>query len=143
MGGNLKTIIAGDREIKDIKLIEKAVKKSGFDITEVVSGAARGVDTLGEDWAKSKSIPIKRFPADWNNLKADGAVIKVNSYGKKYNVNAGFARNEEMAKYADALIAIQTNGPTSGTQSMIKLAKKYKLKIYIYEKDNSEYEYIF
>ena len=139
----MKTIIAGDREIKDLKLIEKAVKKSGFEITEVVSGAARGVDTLGEEWAKKHKIAIKQFPADWSNLTAEGAVVKVNSYGRKYNVNAGFIRNEEMAKYADALIAIQTNGPTSGTQSMIKLAKKYKLKIYIYEKDNSEYEYIF
>lgn len=144
----MKVIIAGDRECTDYSLVDRAVSKSGFTITEIVSGGARGIDKTGEKWAKQNCIPLKVFSASWDDLKQDGAVIKtkINPWTKKpekYNANAGFYRNEEMAKYADALIAIQPNGPTNGTQNMIKFAKQHNLQIYEYEKDDSEYEYKF
>ena len=142
----MKTIIAGDRECDNIDLIELATKESGFEITEIVSGGARGADKCGEIWAKIHDIPVKVFCAEWNNLKQSNANIKTrtnpwNKKKEKYNSNAGFYRNEEMAKYADALIALQPQGPTPGTTHMIKMAKKYGLKIYIYE--NREYDYDF
>lgn len=46
----MRTIIAGSRSITDYALIQKAVSESGFEITEVVSGGAIGVDRLGERW---------------------------------------------------------------------------------------------
>ena len=57
---------------------------------EVASGCAKGVDALGEQWATEREIPIKRFPTDWS------------SYGRA----AGPKRNEQMAQYANALLAI-------------------------------------
>lgn len=126
----MKVIIAGSREIKDFKLVKEAIKNSGFDITTVVSGAAKGVDTLGESWAKENNIPIVRFPAKWKEIHVQGAIIKEGPYGK-YNSLAGHWRNEEMAKYAEALIAVQLED-TSGTQNMINQAKKYNLKIFVY-----------
>jgi hypothetical protein len=144
----MKVIIAGDRECDNFDLIESAVKQSSFEITEVVSGGARGADSVGELWAKVNKIPIKVFKADWNNIKTPNAIVKSrqNPWTKKqekYNANAGFQRNEEMAKYAEALIALQPNGPTNGTQHMIKMAKKYNLKVHIYEKAAEDYEYEF
>ena len=47
---------------------------------------------------------------------------------------------------ADALIAIQSNGKTPGTSSMIKLAEQYGLKVFVYgreEKDDQDYKYQF
>lgn len=61
------------------------------DIT-VVSGKARGADTLGEQYAKEHGYSIQYFPADWER------------YGKA----AGYLRNTEMAKNADALVAFWT-----------------------------------
>jgi hypothetical protein len=110
----MKTIIAGSRNIKNISIIYQTVYESGFDITEVVSGAARGVDKLGEQWATENNIPIKRMPANWN------------LYGK----SAGPIRNNEMADYADALIAIW-DGKSKGTKWMIDAANKRGLKIYV------------
>jgi hypothetical protein len=55
-------------------------------------------------------------------------VVKENKFGK-YNAMAGFQRNEEMALYADALIAITNGSP--GTANMIELARQYKLQIFI------------
>src|SRR5687768_5539022 len=118
----MRVIIAGDRDCTDLKLVEEAVKESGFKITIVISGGAKGGDKLGEDWAKANKVKVEVKEADWNDLKAKGAVIKTNTWGKKYNANAGFARNSEMIEVADAVIALQPNGETSGTQDTIKKA---------------------
>ncbi len=139
----MKVIIAGDREFNDYDMLERAIEQSGFEITEVVSGGARGSDKLGELWAKAHKVPVKIFAADWDNIKVKGAIVKTNQWKKKYNANAGFARNEEMASYAEALIALQPDGPTPGTQDMIKRGKAHKLQIHIYEKQDDEYEYKF
>ena len=42
----MKTIIAGSRTIVDYQALLDAVVDSNFDITEVVSGGARGVDMV-------------------------------------------------------------------------------------------------
>ena len=112
----MKTIIAGSRSITDLSVIYKAVEESGFTITEVVCGGARGVDSLGRKWAgNGNRIPVKLFLPDWANQ------------GK----SAGYKRNVEMANYADALIAIW-DGISKGTQHMINIAEQKGLKVFIY-----------
>lgn len=124
----MKTIIAGSRTVTDYSIVLKAIQLSKFDISEVVSGGARGADSLGERFAKENKIPVKIFPANWE------------MYGKK----AGFLRNREMAEYGEALIAIMINN-SKGTSNMISLAKEKGLKVYVLEieespnlKDNSK-----
>ena len=117
----MKVIIAGSRDGVWPDLIPTAVLRSGFRLTEVVSGMARGVDSWGERYAEQHNIPVKQFPADWTALG-------------KY---AGFARNTKMGDYADALIAIW-NGESKGTLHMINYMKKLNKKVYVYNvKDNS------
>jgi hypothetical protein len=111
----IKVIIAGSRDFDNYNELCKFcdyVLQNQKEI-EIVSGTARGADQLGEKYAIEREYPIKQFPADW-------------SIGK----SAGYIRNEEMAKYADALIAFW-DGKSKGTEHMINLAKKYKLKIKI------------
>lgn len=112
----MKTIIAGSRSIRLFQTVFDAVMLSNFDITEVVSGTAQGVDRLGEKVAETLNIPIKQFPADWN----------------KYGKRAGILRNIEMANYADALIAVW-DGKSKGTKQMIDYAKAKNLKVFVYE----------
>jgi hypothetical protein len=126
----MRTIIAGSRDITDYDIIKQAVLGSGFEITEVVSGCARGVDQMGERWANEHGVPIAKFPANWNDIDIPGAVAKTNKYGKKYNAVAGHWRNAKMAKHADALIAIW-DGKSRGTKNMIDLARKRGLQIFI------------
>jgi len=108
----MKTIIAGSRNFNDYELLYQICEDEK--ITEVVSGTARGADLLGERYAKENEIPIKRFPANWNE------------YGK----SAGYKRNAEMAKYAEALIAFW-DGESKGTKHMVDLAKQHNLKVHI------------
>src|SRR5687767_5581960 len=114
----MRTIIAGSRSVKDYLTVVNAVLESGFEVTEVVSGRAPGVDRLGEIWAKQNKIPIKPFPAKWDDLSHPDARIKRNRYGREYDANAGHRRNRDMARYADALVAVW-DGASPGTQSMI------------------------
>lgn len=108
----MKVIIAGSRSIDSMALVERAVAESGFQITEVVCGMARGVDSLGAAWALANGIPVKEFPADW-------------SVGRQ----GGIMRNIAMADYADALIAI-TEG-TPGTAHMIAETTRRGLKVFV------------
>ena len=135
----MKTIIAGSRNLSGFKIVSEAVRLSGFQISEVVSGKAPGIDRDGEKWAQFYGIPIKPFPAKWNDLSNRDKVIRINAQGQKYDARAGSRRNKHMAKYADALVAIW-DGKSKGTRDMISWAKKY-LKpenIFIHRTDKSK-----
>lgn len=110
----MKVIIAGSRSITDEQFIFSAIKESGFEITEVVSGGASGVDKFGEKYANRYDIPLKIFPADWEKKKA----------------SAGIIRNAEMAGYAEALIAVW-DGISRGTRNMIEVANRKGLKVFV------------
>lgn len=125
----MKTIIAGTRTIEAYDAVKNAIEESGFDITMVVSGVCRGVDKLGERWAKENTVPVNPFPADWDNITHPDAVIKTNRYGKKYDAKAGHRRNKQMAEYADALIVIW-DGFSPGTKNMIETAERNGLSIH-------------
>lgn len=101
----MKVIIAGSRHmpLESYHLVGKAVAASGFKITEVVCGMARGADSLGWKWAIEFSIPVKKFPAQWD----------------KYGRGAGPIRNKQMADYADALIVFIYNN-SRGSANMLK-----------------------
>ncbi len=137
------TIIAGSRGITDYELVVRAIKNSGFTITEVVSGQCKNSpDILGERWAKERGIPIKPFPADWNDLSKPDAVIKTNKQGKKYDARAGFRRNREMAEYAaskpDGCAIILFNGATPGSTDMKEVALNYDLNCYFVRVSSSQ-----
>jgi hypothetical protein len=109
-----KVIIAGGRDFNDYDLLCSkcnVILKNKKNV-EIVSGAARGADELGEQYASEKAYDIKQFPADWD----------------KYGKSAGYKRNKQMAEYADALIAFW-DGKSRGTKHMIDLAKEKNLLV--------------
>jgi|SRR5581483_407285 len=119
----MKVIIAGSRDIEDWAVVADAIRKSGFEFTEVVSGGARGVDHVGEALARLHHMPVKVFPADW----------------KKFGRAAGPYRNTEMAKYADALVAVW-DGKSPGTRHMINQMKSLNKPVYVHIHERNENE---
>ena len=110
----MRVIIAGTRSISlTIEEIEAIVQESGFTITRLVSGMAKGVDTSGVGWARSKNIQVLPYPANWS------------LHGEK----AGPMRNSEMAKAAEALILIW-NGESHGSADMLRKALKRGLRVH-------------
>ena len=122
----LRIIIAGSRDFNDYELLKKSAieiitKKTMLpDLTRIISGGARGADTLGELFANEMGLEISRFIPDWDGL------------GKR----AGYVRNAEMAKFAvedgnyGVLIAFW-DGQSRGTKHMIDLAKRYGLEVHV------------
>lgn len=113
----MKVIIAGDRNFEDYDVLLAAVEACPFEITQVVSGRARGVDTMGERWSEEfLGEKAKMFPAEWNR------------YGK----GAGPKRNNQMANYGECLLALWHGRQVGGTWNMIKQARKYGLKVWVH-----------
>ena len=114
----MKVIIAGGRNITNYSLLLFAIGESEFEITEVISGMAPGVDTLAIQYATENNLPLREFHADWN----------------QYKKAAGPIRNREMANYGEALIAIW-DGESRGTKNMIEEATKRGLRVYVKRTD--------
>ena len=122
----MKTIIAGGRDYKFTREDVEFLDSIKSEISEVVSGKAKGADTEGENWARKNGIPVREFPAEWKNLNASNLLIKEGKYGK-YNSLAGFNRNVKIAKYADSVVLFLGG---SGTKHMRDTALEYNLKIF-------------
>jgi hypothetical protein len=130
----LRIIIAGSRDFNDyallrketLRIIKESIGKINRENVTIVSGAAKGADTLGERFAREFGLSLQKFPAQWN----------------KYGNSAGYRRNEQMADFAKAkneenaenvhgmLIAFW-DGKSPGTKHMIELAKNKKLDVYV------------
>lgn len=125
-------IIAGSRDFTDYQLVKTSLKtfllsKETTKKPTIICGMARGADMLGYRLAKEFKLPLKEFPADW-------------SIGKQ----AGYIRNEQMAKYAqqhgNGVLLAFWDGKSKGTKWMIELAKKYNLETHIFNFEGEEYE---
>lgn len=115
----MKIIIAGSRTITDYQVLLDAVADSpwSFDPEHdwIISGGAKGVDTLAEQYAVHHEIPLWIFHADWDR------------HGK----SAGVIRNEEMGRRADALLAIW-DGKSPGTRHMVEYMARQCKPVHIF-----------
>lgn len=71
----------------------------------IVSGGARGADTLAAEYARERAYKLIEYPADWNR------------YGK----SAGYKRNKQIVDKADMVVAFW-DGKSRGTKHSIDLA---------------------
>ena len=119
-----RIIICGTRTFDNYLLLCQTLDKiiTNPAEAEIVSGRAKGADTLGERYAKEHNIPLVMFPAQWN------------LYGK----SAGFRRNAEMLKYAkqkDPVVIAFWDGISHGTKNMIDISRKAKATVHVIQYD--------
>jgi len=125
----LKVIIAGSRTITDYELVKKntievfkQLKELGYDTNknnvEIVSGHARGADTLGEQFANYFGLKLTIMEANWDY------------FGRQ----AGIIRNIDMIKYImpeGILIAFHQND-SKGTKHIIASANYHQIKTFYF-----------
>ena len=114
-----KLIVAGGRDYMDYEHLSRvlfAMADNEFaDIkVSIVSGMAKGADALGVRFAREYGIKLYEFPADWN------------THGK----SAGFRRNQEMARFADGLLAFWDEA-SRGTAHMIDCMRFTKKPVHV------------
>jgi hypothetical protein len=104
----MKLAIIGSRTFNNYELLYDHLEEHLNTTTMVVSGAARGADSMGERWAKENDIETLIFPAEWD----------------KYGKRAGYIRNEDIIKNCDFCVAFW-DGASKGTLHSVLLCKKY------------------
>lgn len=114
----IKLAIVGSRSITDEKFVNRILNcyKFMFGLPiKVISGGAKGIDSIGESWADKLGIEKQIFLPDWdNNGKA-----------------AGFIRNEDIIKNCDVCLAIW-DGESHGTKNDFELCEKYNKELLIF-----------
>lgn len=117
---DIRLAIIGSRGFEDYDYmlveLDKLLVAEDYNIIEIVSGGARGADTLAERLARANGFPVKVFPADWNR------------FGK----SAGFIRNRDIVQRADVVCAFW-DGVSNGTQHSFELCKEFNKKLYIFK----------
>lgn len=117
----MKVAVIGSRNFSDYNKLKTVLDEVSV-ITQIVSGGARGADTLAERYAKLHNIPTLIHKPEWN----------------KYGKAAGMIRNKLIIEHADLVIAFW-DGSSPGTKHSIKLCEKTNKKVQIvYTTENSE-----
>jgi len=128
----LKLIVAGSRTITDKDFVYSVINehinylKSCNHLDEyanlsdliIVSGCAKGVDTLALNWAEDNNVKYEEYPAKW-----------INERGLR-DLSAGFKRNKQMALNSTHLLAIW-DGKSNGTSHMIEMMESLNKHVMI------------
>ena len=111
-------LIVGSRSFDNYELLKEKcdfLLQNKTDII-VVSGGAKGTDSLAERYAKEKGYPIRVFPV-------------LPEHWEKYGKRAGFLRNQAMHQYISEAdnrgCIVFWDGISKGAQQSFKLAEKY------------------
>ncbi len=106
----MRVAIVGSRDLSVD--IEKYIPEN---TTEIVSGGARGIDTLAERWADQHNIPKLILKPDYD----------------KYGRSAPIRRNETIVSASEFVVAIW-NGKSRGTKFTIDYAKKCGIPVQVF-----------
>lgn len=89
-------------------------------ITLLIHGAAKGADTIADEWAAQRNVRRAPFPAIWER---DG----------KYDPGAGPKRNQRMLVEGkpDLVVAFRMPGVSKGTDDMIARATRAGVRVEI------------
>lgn len=112
----MKLGIIGSRNYDDYAMLCQVLVfyLGPLDLTEIISGGAKGADSLGARYANDKGIKLTEFLPDWD----------------KYGKRAGFIRNEDIVKNAD-FILVFWDGVSKGTGNSLSIAKRLKKPTFI------------
>jgi len=106
----MKLAIIGSRNLT-VKNIEDYIPEN---VSEIVSGGAKGIDTCAKEYATENSIKLTEFLPEYS----------------KYGRVAPLKRNEQIAEYADEALVFwdgQSKGTEYTIKCFIKLHKKTKI----------------
>lgn len=114
----MKIAIVGGRNFLDYELLKKELAKfteeNEISLTSIVSGGAKGADTLAEKFAAEMGVELIVFKPDY----------------EKFGRGAALARNTQIVECADTVFAFW-DGKSKGTLDSIKKAEKLGKKLLI------------
>ena len=106
----MKLAIIGSRGLH----VEDFGKYLPKNVTEIISGGAKGIDTDAENYANANGIKLTVFKPQYNRFRGGATHI----------------RNKEIVNYADEVLAFW-DGSSRGTESVIEYCRKVGKKVTI------------
>lgn len=100
-------LICGSRNFQDYNLVSETISNLNIDFDLVISGGAKGADTLAKKYCTDNNIQIKEFLPEW----------------EKYGRGAGIKRNKDMLMESN-FVLIFWDGQSKGTKFNIDYCKK-------------------
>ena len=112
-----KIMVCGSRTINDENLIFSKLDECLMKYPDMilVSGGAKGVDSIGEKWAKNNHVFIEQHKPEWD----------------KYGRGAGIVRNKTMVEVSSHVL-IFWDGVSKGTKSDIDFCRKLNKPFSLY-----------
>lgn len=106
----MRVLVCGGRNFGKVGLMRRVLAQ--VEPTVILTGGARGADTLAKAWARAHDIPYFECEAPW----------------KEHGKAAGAIRNQWMIKHfpVDLVLAFE-GGP--GTRNMIAAAETHGVKV--------------
>ena len=108
-----KIAIIGSRTFNDYEFFKE--KLANYSMEMIISGGAKGTDSMAHDYSQDFNIPITVIKPNW-----------------KLGKHAGLLRNIEIIDLCDFVIAFW-NGNSKGTKQAVDYAKKIGKEVIIYE----------
>ena len=131
----MKVGIVGSRRYENRKKIKDFIfelkKKFENDLIVISGGCKNGADKYAKKYALELDVQYEEYPPfhEVHNLYC---VLPESLYGKQYHVSNYFARNKQIAKNSDMVVAfLPENVQSNGTISTLKYAKKFNKKTLI------------
>lgn len=136
-------LVCGGRKFADYPLLVRTLnqlkERCPDEVCRVIHGGATGADGLASRWSDDFNNENYRvFPALWDDIEAEGAVIHTRRDGTAYNVLAGFWRNQTMLEKGcpDVVVAFP------GGRGTVDMVKKSRVRGYVRDPVESEVVYL-
>lgn len=112
----MKLAIIGSRSLN----VENLGDYLPSDVSEIVSGGAKGIDSQAAEYARQNGLTLTEFLPDY----------------ARYGRGAPLKRNEQIAEYADAALAFW-DSKSKGTKYTISLFEKLGKRVVVVEMQDS------
>jgi predicted Rossmann fold nucleotide-binding protein DprA/Smf involved in DNA uptake len=111
--------VVGSRTFNNYSLLKQVLDRFVLNVEEkpltIVSGGAKGADSLARRYCEEHNIQIVEFLPEWD----------------KYGRGAGPIRNKKIVDYSDFIVAFW-DGCSRGTASTIRFAKQMDKQVFIH-----------
>lgn len=111
----MKAIICGGRTYSDLEYLETSLDHclKWWKLSVIITGGAKGADTLANQWATKRGLRVCVLFADWD----------------KYGKAAGMIRNKLMLEEKPDVVIAFPGG--TGTENMITISRQAGVPVFI------------
>ena len=115
---SVRLAVVGSRTFDEYPLLKKKLDdmRKRYAVVEIVSGGAKGADSLAARYARENEIPLTELKPDWT----------------RYGRAAGVLRNTDIVDQCDVLIAFW-DGTSKGTRDSIEKAERLEKETIVVE----------